>query len=277
MSFLKVSATPCRPPACSRDINPIRGAGSHARSTRHGRGSREYLQFSPIGPVFLYKINWLLPAAAWPLANHRIFSKTASGWSAVHGAVPRGRHKEGAFNDICPVGCESDRSFIDLMQWEERAMRYCREHFSFERRGALLTRGGRLVAASRKVLDLFSHLIEQRHRVVSCDELIQATWGHTATSDNRLSQILVCTRRTIGDDGHAHRLIRTLASIGYRWVGPVDASTESATRREEKNHIAAKCRASVLGFGSGHRVRDLSRFRPGVYAVLTRCRRQRNR
>lgn len=92
--------------------------------------------------------------------------------------------------------------------------------------GDLLTRQGHQVVASRKVLRCIAHLLAQRHRVVGYDELSRVVWGHGGVSLNQLWQVILTTRRTLGDDGQSQRLIRTLPGLGYRWVGPLRETSE---------------------------------------------------
>ncbi|MFZ5636541.1 MAG: winged helix-turn-helix domain-containing protein [Pseudomonadota bacterium] len=104
-------------------------------------------------------------------------------------------------------------------------MRYAWDDFNLDRNGTLLTRQGQQVDVSRKILDCITYLIEQRHRVVSYDDLIRAIWGHGNVTHHQLSQVILAARRALGDDGQTQRLIRTIPGIGYRWVGNIVADT----------------------------------------------------
>ncbi len=106
-------------------------------------------------------------------------------------------------------------------------MQYRWDDFNLDRKGTLLTREGQQVDVSRKVLDCISHLIEQRHRVVGYDELIQRVWGHDNVSNHRLTQLIVAARRAVGDDGQTQAAIRTMPGIGYRWVQPITEGVEA--------------------------------------------------
>lgn len=100
-------------------------------------------------------------------------------------------------------------------------MQYRWDDCSLDRDGTLLTRQGRQVDISRKVLECLCHLVENRDRVVSYDELIRKIWGHDNVTNHQLSQVILSARRALGDDGQAQRLIRTMPGLGYRWVGAV--------------------------------------------------------
>ena len=106
-------------------------------------------------------------------------------------------------------------------------MEYRWDDYTLDREGTLLTRQGQQIDVSRKVLDCIGHLLEHRQRVVGYDELMRKVWGHDKITNHQLTQIIVVARRTIGDDGQAQRLIRTMSGLGYRWVGPVCEVTET--------------------------------------------------
>ncbi len=108
-------------------------------------------------------------------------------------------------------------------------MLYRWDDYSLDREGTLLTRQGRQIDVSRKVLDCISHLVEHRERVVGYDELIRKVWGHENVTNHQLSQVILAARRVLGDDGQAQRLIRTLPGIGYRWVGDIAPIKDTAS------------------------------------------------
>jgi len=118
-------------------------------------------------------------------------------------------------------------------------MRYRWGEYRLDRRGALLTRQGRQVDVTRKVLDCLAHLLEHRNRVVGYDELIQRLWGHANVTNHQLSQVILAARRAIEDDGHAQRMIRTMPGLGYRWIGELDeVLDEDATEARPSAHTA---------------------------------------
>lgn len=80
------------------------------------------------------------------------------------------------------------------------------------------------MAASRKVMECIAHLIANRDRVVSHDELIRLLWGHEEVTNHQLAQVIVASRRAVGDDRQSQSVIRTLSGLGYRWVMPVSES-----------------------------------------------------
>ena len=84
-----------------------------------------------------------------------------------------------------------------------------------------LKRGSKPVAVEPQVFDLLVHLVENRDRVVSKDDLIASVWGGRIVSDSTLTTRINAARRAVGDSGEKQKLIRTIARKGLRFVGAV--------------------------------------------------------
>ena len=93
-----------------------------------------------------------------------------------------------------------------------------------------LTRAGATVHVEPQVFDLLVHLVENRDRVVSKDDLIAAVWGGRIVSDSTLTSRINSARKAIGDSGEQQSLIRTVARKGFRFVGTLhdEAGTPAA-------------------------------------------------
>jgi TolB-like protein len=85
-----------------------------------------------------------------------------------------------------------------------------------------LRRGESPVPVQPQVFDLLVHLIENRDRVVTKDDLLEAVWNGRIVSESTLISRINAARRAIGDDGDQQRLIRTIARKGVRFVGEVE-------------------------------------------------------
>lgn len=77
------------------------------------------------------------------------------------------------------------------------------------------------VAVEPQVFDLVVHLMENRDRVVSKDELIDKIWHGRSVSESTLTSRINAARKAIGDSGASQALIRTIARKGFRFVGDV--------------------------------------------------------
>jgi len=90
-----------------------------------------------------------------------------------------------------------------------------------------LSSEGRIVPAEPQVFDLLVHLVENRDRVVSKDDLIEKIWGGRIVSDSTLTSRINAARRAIGDNGVEQHLIRTVPRKGVRFVGEVVSQLKS--------------------------------------------------
>jgi TolB-like protein len=84
-----------------------------------------------------------------------------------------------------------------------------------------LRRAGSLMAVEPQVFDLLVHLIQNRARVVSKDDLLEAIWRRRIVSDSALANRINAARVAIGDSGERQSLIRTLPRKGFRFVGEI--------------------------------------------------------
>jgi DNA-binding winged helix-turn-helix (wHTH) protein len=92
-----------------------------------------------------------------------------------------------------------------------------------------LTRASQAIAIGPQVFDLLLHLVHNRARVVSRDDLLQAVWGGRIVSESTMTSHINAVRKAIGDSGGEQRLIRTIARKGFRFVGDV-RETQSSER-----------------------------------------------
>jgi TolB-like protein len=98
-----------------------------------------------------------------------------------------------------------------------------------------LSRASEPVAVGPQVFDLLIHLIKNRDRVVSKDELLDVIWRGRTISESTLTSHVNFARRAIGDNGEEQRLIRTISRKGFRFVGDV---REAPSLGAEKSKVA---------------------------------------
>jgi tetratricopeptide (TPR) repeat protein/DNA-binding winged helix-turn-helix (wHTH) protein len=85
-----------------------------------------------------------------------------------------------------------------------------------------LRRGGEELFPRQKVFQVLLYLLEERHRLVTKEELIERIWEGVAVSDGSLVQLIKEIRRSLGDDPRHPRFIKTLPKVGYRFIAPVE-------------------------------------------------------
>jgi DNA-binding winged helix-turn-helix (wHTH) protein/quercetin dioxygenase-like cupin family protein len=72
-----------------------------------------------------------------------------------------------------------------------------------------------------KAFEVLRYLVERAGRLVSKDELVEATWPNVAVSDDSLAQCVSDIRKLL--DGEDQRFIKTVPRRGYVFVASVDA------------------------------------------------------
>ena len=93
-----------------------------------------------------------------------------------------------------------------------------------------LRRGGETVHMEPQVFDLLLHLVRNRGRIVSKDELIEAVWNGRIVSEAALSSRINAARKAIGDSGNDQILIKTFHKRGFRFVGEAIERPEDSVR-----------------------------------------------
>lgn len=100
-------------------------------------------------------------------------------------------------------------------------MRYLFIDCLFDTQRKALRRGHQASTLRPKVYQVLYYLLQQRHRVVSRDELISQVWEETFVSDQAVKSVIRDVRRATGDHGRVPRVIQTLRGHGYRFIAPV--------------------------------------------------------
>ncbi|WP_423822448.1 winged helix-turn-helix domain-containing protein [Salinisphaera sp. SPP-AMP-43] len=148
-----------------------------------------------------------------------------------------------------------------------------------------LLRESEAVAVGPQVFDLLVYLIENRERVVSTENLLQAVWGQRIVSESTLASYISAARSAIDDNGREQRLIRTVARKGFRFIGQVKATSTlrddslspsfTKTGRLSDNHdrarlsLPSKPSLAVLPFVNLSGDREQEYFADGVVEDIT--------
>ena len=119
----------------------------------------------------------------------------------------------------------------------------------FDTEGFRLTGRAGEIAVEPQVFALLQFLIENRERVVSKDEIIEAVWDGRIVSDGTLNSRINSARRALGDDGKAQAVIKTFPRRGFRFVAELSGDDETApTPAPESASASDKPSIAVLPF-----------------------------
>ena len=104
-----------------------------------------------------------------------------------------------------------------------------------------LRRGGESVALEPQIFDLLVHLIRNRERVVSKDELIANLCGGRIVPELTLTTRINGARKAVGDDGPTQHVIRTIRARGFA-LSLRCAATGRISRRSRYRSNCPTCR-----------------------------------
>lgn len=100
-------------------------------------------------------------------------------------------------------------------------MKYLFDSFVLDTAVRELSEGSTAVRIEPRVFELLLHLLENRDRVVSKDELLASVWEGRIISEAAMSSAVRSLRKALGDDGRRQRYVKTLHGHGFRFVAPV--------------------------------------------------------
>lgn len=110
-----------------------------------------------------------------------------------------------------------------------------------------LVRGSMAIPLGPQVFDLLLHLLQNRDRVVTRDDLLESVWRGRIVSESTLTSHMNAARKAIGDNGRDQRLIKTISRKGFRFVGSVvETVGEPATIAGAIRHAAGTGPALAL-------------------------------
>jgi TolB-like protein len=102
------------------------------------------------------------------------------------------------------------------------------DHFELDPQAFELRKDGVTLAVEPQVLSLLLLLVENRHRLVTRDEIVETVWHGRFISEAAVASRIKSARQALDDDGRGQRLIRTVHGKGFRFVG--DAQEAPAPR-----------------------------------------------
>lgn len=82
-----------------------------------------------------------------------------------------------------------------------------------------------------QVFNLLVYLVQQRQRIVTRQELLDALWAGKVVSESTLSSCIKAARQAVGDSGEAQTCIATLHRRGYRFVAEVTEHAPATPRQ----------------------------------------------
>jgi TolB-like protein/DNA-binding winged helix-turn-helix (wHTH) protein/Tfp pilus assembly protein PilF len=111
--------------------------------------------------------------------------------------------------------------------------------FVLDPRRRILSRADSPVTLTPKAFDVLTFLVQNPHRLVTKDELLQAVWGDTFVEEGNLTQYISHLRKALGDNSEDSRLIVTIARKGYQFTGDVTVIAAPEVAKEAAVQVPA--------------------------------------
>src|SRR5579863_3427437 len=89
-----------------------------------------------------------------------------------------------------------------------------------------LIKDGEAQPVEPKAFRVLLFLLRNPHRLIKKEELLNAVWGDATVTENSLTRSIALLRRLLGEDFKEPRYIVTVATVGYRFVCPVEVSED---------------------------------------------------
>lgn len=139
-----------------------------------------------------------------------------------------------------------------------------------------LTKASTVLPLEPKAFRVLLFLLRNPQRLITKEELLNSLWGNVAVSEGSLTRCIWLLRRVLEDDIHEPRYIETVATVGYRFVCPVEASEDREDPVEQDFGAEAASEAVEAGPRSTRRswwVASVVIFAIGLVAAIGALRR----
>jgi Tol biopolymer transport system component/DNA-binding winged helix-turn-helix (wHTH) protein len=95
-----------------------------------------------------------------------------------------------------------------------------------------VVRAGESLPLEPKAFRVLIYMLRNPGKLISKEELLDAVWKDTAVSENSLTRVVAVLRRALGDEIREPRFIATVATVGYRFVCPVEVIGDSGSNSD---------------------------------------------
>ena len=87
-----------------------------------------------------------------------------------------------------------------------------------------LIKAGEVLPVEPKAFRVLLFLLRNPQKLIAKEELLNAVWGDTAVTESSLTRTIAQLRRLLGDEIRSPHYIETVATVGYRFLCPVEVS-----------------------------------------------------
>src|SRR5580658_3102004 len=109
-----------------------------------------------------------------------------------------------------------------------------------------LTKAGKVLTVEPKAFRTLLFLVHNSQKLISKEELLNSVWGDAAVTEGSLTRCIWLLRSVLGNDIRSPRYIETVATVGYRFICPVEVSEDSrGGDAQEPTHASAAAAAGA--------------------------------
>ncbi len=87
-----------------------------------------------------------------------------------------------------------------------------------------LVKAGEVLPVEPKTFHVLLFLLRNPQKLIAKEELLNAVWGDAVVTESSLTRTIAQLRRLLGDEIRNPRYIETVATVGYRFLCPVEVS-----------------------------------------------------
>ncbi len=95
------------------------------------------------------------------------------------------------------------------------------DRFEIDLKNRLLKSSQGILPLNSKYFDVLVLLVKNHHQLISKQAIFDQVWRDTIVTDSALSQCIKDIRKTLGDEAHNPRFIKTVAKHGYMFIADV--------------------------------------------------------
>ncbi len=106
-----------------------------------------------------------------------------------------------------------------------------------------LIKDSKSLALRRKVAAVLDMLLENRHRIVGREELLNSIWREGVMRENSLLQCIRELRQLLNDNAQAPHYIKTYHTKGYQWIGQ-DTCTKQIDQLDDTKKLPNQLKIS---------------------------------
>ena len=127
------------------------------------------------------------------------------------------------------------------------------DDFEVREREYTFVKAGQVTPVEPKAFRVLLILLRNPQKLITKEELLNAVWGDAAVTENSLTRAIALLRRLLGDDMRSPRYIETVATVGYRFLCPVETKEDATGEREMASEKPAASDPETALAGRTHR------------------------